>query len=192
MIQDLYRFVKESALSGRIVFLEDYDMNVARHLVQGVDVWLNTPRRPMEASGTSGEKAGLNGVLNFSVLDGWWREGYNGENGWAIGGDADYDDPEAQDAADAEVAVRHAGTVDRAVVLRRRCAHGHFVRLDAHGERIDSHHCAHVQHGAHVERIHHRDVRAGGDWAKSPKSKRDAAPADTTEAWGHGVIVSTL
>ena len=103
VIQDLYRFVKESAHSGRIVFLENYDMDVARHMVQGVDVWLNTPRRPLEASGTSGEKAGLNGVLNFSVLDGWWREGYNGENGWAIGGDADYDDPEAQDAADAEV-----------------------------------------------------------------------------------------
>jgi starch phosphorylase len=103
VIQELYRFVKESSLNGRVVFLEDYDMNVARHLVQGVDVWLNTPRRPMEASGTSGEKAGLNGVLNFSVLDGWWREGYNGENGWAIGGDTDYDDPEAQDAADAEV-----------------------------------------------------------------------------------------
>ncbi len=102
VIQDLYRFVKESSLSGRMVFLENYDIDVARHLVQGVDVWMNTPRRPLEASGTSGEKAGLNGVLNFSVLDGWWREGYNGENGWAIGSDADYDDPEAQDAVDAE------------------------------------------------------------------------------------------
>ena len=102
VIQDLYRFIKESSLSGRLVFLEDYDMNVARHLVQGVDVWMNTPRRPQEASGTSGEKAGLNGVLNFSILDGWWREGYNGENGWAIGSDADYGDQEAQDAADAE------------------------------------------------------------------------------------------
>ena len=102
VIQDLYRFIKESALSGRVVFLEDYDINVARHLVQGVDVWMNTPRRPLEASGTSGEKAGLNGVLNFSVLDGWWREGYNGENGWSIGGDTDYADAEAQDAADAE------------------------------------------------------------------------------------------
>jgi starch phosphorylase len=113
VVQDLYRFVKESSLSGRIVFLEDYDMDVARHLVQGVDVWLNTPRRPMEASGTSGEKAGLNGVLNFSVLDGWWREGYNGENGWAIGGDTDYDDPEAQDAADAEVLF---DTLEQAIV----------------------------------------------------------------------------
>ncbi len=102
VIQDLYRFIKEYSLSGRLVFIEDYDVNVARHLVQGVDVWLNTPRRPFEASGTSGQKAALNGILNFSVLDGWWREGYNGENGWAIGGDTDYADPEAQDAADAE------------------------------------------------------------------------------------------
>jgi len=85
-----------------LVFLEDYDMNVARYLVQGVDVWLNTPRRPMEASGTSGMKAGLNGALNFSVLDGWWRESYNGRNGWAIGEDRDPIAPELQDPADAE------------------------------------------------------------------------------------------
>jgi starch phosphorylase len=77
-------------------------MNLARYLVQGVDVWLNTPRRPNEASGTSGQKAALNGVLNFSVLDGWWPEGYNGENGWAIGEDTDYDNPDLQDEADAE------------------------------------------------------------------------------------------
>ncbi len=113
VIQDLYRFIKESALSGRFVFLEDYDMNVARHMVQGVDVWMNTPRRPLEASGTSGEKAGLNGALNFSVLDGWWREGYNGENGWAIGSDTDYDDSEAQDAADAEALF---DTLEQAIV----------------------------------------------------------------------------
>jgi starch phosphorylase len=80
--------------------LEDYDMNLGRHLTQGVDVWLNTPRRPNEASGTSGQKAALNGVLNFSVLDGWWREGYNGKNGWAIGEDKEYDDPHLQDAED--------------------------------------------------------------------------------------------
>jgi len=77
-------------------------MNLARYLIQGVDVWLNTPRRPNEASGTSGQKAALNGVLNFSILDGWWREGYNGQNGWAIGQDTRYDDPEMQDEADAE------------------------------------------------------------------------------------------
>jgi len=77
-------------------------MNVARYLVQGVDVWLNTPRRPMEASGTSGMKAGLNGVLNFSILDGWWREAYNGKNGWAIGEDKDPAAPEVQDPSDAQ------------------------------------------------------------------------------------------
>jgi starch phosphorylase len=102
MIQQIYRTVKKAETSGRLVFLEDYDMNVARYLVQGVDVWLNTPRRPMEASGTSGMKAALNGALNFSVLDGWWREAYNGKNGWAIGEDKDPDIPEIQDEADAE------------------------------------------------------------------------------------------
>jgi starch phosphorylase len=72
-------------MAARIAFLEDYDMNVSRYLVRGVDVWLNTPRRPREASGTSGQKAALNGVPNLSVLDGWWAEGYNGCNGWPIG-----------------------------------------------------------------------------------------------------------
>ncbi len=102
LIQQVYRSVKDSRMGGRLVFLEDYDMNVARYLVQGVDVWMNTPRRPNEASGTSGEKAAMNGVLNFSVLDGWWREGFNGENGWAIGTDTDMDDNGQQDAVDAE------------------------------------------------------------------------------------------
>jgi starch phosphorylase len=102
LIQDVYRAVKRPDSGGRLVFLEDYDMNLARYLIQGVDVWLNTPRRPNEASGTSGQKAALNGVLNFSILDGWWREGYNGQNGWAIGQDSMYDDPEMQDEADAE------------------------------------------------------------------------------------------
>ncbi|MFN3742768.1 MAG: alpha-glucan family phosphorylase [Anaerolineales bacterium] len=102
LIQQIYRQVKRAETAGRLVFLEDYDINLARYLVQGVDLWLNTPRRPMEASGTSGMKAALNGVLNCSVLDGWWREAYNGRNGWAIGDDRDYDSPEAQDAADAQ------------------------------------------------------------------------------------------
>jgi starch phosphorylase len=100
LIQEVYRSVKRPDAGGRLVFLEEYNMNVARFLVQGVDVWLNTPRRPNEASGTSGEKAALNGVLNFSVLDGWWREGYNGKNGWAIGDDRDYENSEQQDTVD--------------------------------------------------------------------------------------------
>jgi starch phosphorylase len=102
LIQEVYRAVKRAENGGRLVFLEDYDMNLARYLVQGVDVWMNTPRRPNEASGTSGQKAAINGVLNFSVMDGWWREGFNGRNGWAIGEDADIADANLQDEADAE------------------------------------------------------------------------------------------
>ena len=87
LIQEIYRIVKDSRNGGRLVFLEDYDINLARYLVQGVDVWLNTPMKPNEASGTSGMKAAMNGVVNLSILDGWWREAYNGMNGWAIGQD---------------------------------------------------------------------------------------------------------
>jgi len=102
LIQELYRTVKNADTAGRMVFIEDYDMNVARFLVQGVDVWMNTPRRPYEASGTSGMKAAMNGAPNFSVLDGWWREAWNGENGWAIGEDKQLNDPEEQDRLDCE------------------------------------------------------------------------------------------
>jgi starch phosphorylase len=102
LIQQVYRTVKKAETGGRIIFLEDYDMNLARYLVQGVDVWMNTPRRPMEASGTSGMKAAVNGVLNFSVLDGWWREAFNGHNGWSIGEEKEYESNHEQDAADAE------------------------------------------------------------------------------------------
>ncbi len=102
-IRQVVRFAESPELLGHISFVEDYDILIARHLVQGVDVWTNTPRRPLEASGTSGEKAGLNGLPNLSVLDGWWREGYvAGKNGWAIGADQAWNDVGAQDAADAE------------------------------------------------------------------------------------------
>jgi len=87
--------------AGRVAFIEDYDINVCRHLVQGVDVWLNTPRRPLEASGTSGQKAVLNGVLHLSVLDGWWAEAYDGTNGFAIGRGTHHADPQVTDARDA-------------------------------------------------------------------------------------------
>ncbi len=85
LIQDIIQFIREEGAQHRIVFLEDYDMNIARHLVQGVDVWLNNPRRPMEASGTSGMKVVPNGGLNCSILDGWWAEGHQNGVGWAIG-----------------------------------------------------------------------------------------------------------
>jgi starch phosphorylase len=103
VIQLVVDFAREPAAAGRVVFLEDYEMTLARRLVQGVDVWLNTPRRPLEASGTSGMKAALNGVLNCSILDGWWAEAYSPTCGFAIEGRAREDADEAeQDEADAE------------------------------------------------------------------------------------------
>ncbi|HVQ21977.1 MAG TPA: alpha-glucan family phosphorylase, partial [Candidatus Saccharimonadia bacterium] len=101
VIRDIFERTQAPRLAGRAFILEDYDMRIARYLVQGVDVWLNNPRRPLEASGTSGMKAAANGIVNVSVLDGWWDEGWNGTNGWAIGGRETLDDEEAQDAADA-------------------------------------------------------------------------------------------
>ncbi|MCZ8513785.1 alpha-glucan family phosphorylase [Paenibacillus filicis] len=98
LIREIYRVSQQDRFRGKIVLLENYDMNLARCLVQGVDVWLNNPRRPYEASGTSGQKAALNGVINFSVLDGWWEEGYDGSNGWAIEGrnEADWESQERE------------------------------------------------------------------------------------------------
>jgi starch phosphorylase len=94
LIQQLVQFAQDPTVRSRIVFLEDYDMALARTMIQGVDVWLNTPRRPQEASGTSGMKAAANGVLNCSILDGWWDEAWDHNNGWAILGDENYEDPE--------------------------------------------------------------------------------------------------
>ena len=99
-IQHIIHLGKYSDLQGHLVFIENYDMHVARQMVSGCDVWLNTPRRPLEASGTSGMKAGCHGCLNFSILDGWWREGYDGTNGFAIGEDAHADSVEEQDRTD--------------------------------------------------------------------------------------------
>jgi starch phosphorylase len=92
---------QQPEFARKVVFLENYDMNIARHLISGVDLWMNTPRRPREASGTSGQKAALSGVPTFSILDGWWEEGYNGSNGWAIGENREYKDLATQDEADA-------------------------------------------------------------------------------------------
>jgi starch phosphorylase len=101
IIRQIYEESRSPDFNGKIVFIENYDMILSRRLVSGVDVWLNSPRRPKEASGTSGMKAAINGVLNLSVLDGWWREGYDGDNGWAIGEEKEYDSTEEQDVADA-------------------------------------------------------------------------------------------
>ena len=104
-IQRIYEYSQQEGFAGKVVFLEGYDMQIGRMLVSGCDIWLNNPRRPLEASGTSGQKIAAHGGLNLSVLDGWWPEGYNGDNGWAIGpeptGDYGTEDPERQDREDA-------------------------------------------------------------------------------------------
>lgn len=97
LIKNIAEICRREEFRDHIVFLEDYDINVARYMVQGVDVWLNNPRRPLEASGTSGMKVPTNGGLNFSILDGWWDEAYDGQNGWAIGNREEYTDLEYQD-----------------------------------------------------------------------------------------------
>ena len=104
--QDLIRYIHQISMmpqfKGKIFLLENYNIAMSRYLISGVDVWLNNPRRPMEASGTSGQKASVNGVINFSVLDGWWAEGYTQNNGWTIGSNQEYDSYEAQDQADSQ------------------------------------------------------------------------------------------
>jgi len=102
IIKEIVHFSRRDDVQSRIVFLEDYDMTMSRYMTSGSDVWLNTPRRPLEASGTSGMKAGMNGVLNCSVLDGWWAEGYSAENGWAVGKGEEYADTELQDEVESK------------------------------------------------------------------------------------------
>ena len=92
ILQAVYHFTREPRFEGRVAFLEDYDLRVAQTLVRGVDLWLNLPKVPLEASGTSGMKAALNGVPQLSTVDGWWAEGFDGNNGWAIRADTDTDD----------------------------------------------------------------------------------------------------
>jgi starch phosphorylase len=100
LIRQVVQFSRRPGMRNRMVFLENYDINLARYLVQGVDVWLNTPRRPLEACGTSGMKAAVNGVLNLSILDGWWAEAYSSECGWSIGSGEEYSDHSYQDAVE--------------------------------------------------------------------------------------------
>ncbi|TVQ22973.1 MAG: glycosyltransferase family 1 protein [Spirochaetaceae bacterium] len=103
LIKDIVHFAQQPELRSRIVFVENYDMGIAKYLVSGADLWMNTPRRPMEASGTSGMKAAINGVLNCSILDGWWAEGYTPDVGWAIGSGEYYEDEEEQDEVESKL-----------------------------------------------------------------------------------------
>ncbi len=106
VLQGIYRRAVDPHFGGRVAFVDDYDLHVAHYLVQGCDLWLNNPRKPLEASGTSGMKASANGALNLSIGDGWWAEGYDATNGWLIDPGITLDDPDAQDAADADALYR--------------------------------------------------------------------------------------
>ena len=120
----------------RLVFVEDYDINVCRHLVQGVDVWLNNPRRPLEASGTSGQKVVLNGGLNLSVLDGWWAEAYDGSNGFAIGRGTSHVSDEVTDRRDAIATLRDARATGHSDLLRSRCRRV-AAEVDSDDDQLD-------------------------------------------------------
>jgi starch phosphorylase len=101
-MQRVFRRALDPIFGGRVAFIDDYDLHVAHLLVQGCDVWLNNPRKPLEASGTSGMKASINGVPHLSIGDGWWAEGYTGDNGWLIDGHTSSDNHDVADTADAE------------------------------------------------------------------------------------------
>jgi starch phosphorylase len=126
VIQDIFGRSRSPRLRGRVFIMEDYDIRIGRFLVQGVDVWLNNPRRPLEASGTSGMKASANGIPNLSVLDGWWDEGWTGDNGWAIGGRDTNPDEGAQDWADAQDLYR---------ILQQELIPAYYDRTDGLPER---------------------------------------------------------
>ena len=102
LISAIQMLSQDPRFVGKILFIEDYDMAVGRAMTRGVDVWLNNPRRPLEASGTSGQKAAMNGILNLSILDGWWPEGFDGDNGWAIGSGVNMSASDTADDADAD------------------------------------------------------------------------------------------
>jgi glycogen phosphorylase len=184
LIARIHNLSKEPRFAGRILFVEDYDMEIGRHLTRGVDVWLNTPRRPLEASGTSGQKAAMNGILNLSVLDGWWPEGYDGRNGWSVGTGRNYEDEERADAADADALY---------ALLEREVVPGYYDR-DADGVPITWMRRSAAAIASVAPRFNaQRMVR---DYAASyyvPMSRRslalahDAASATDLAAWRRGV-----
>ena len=151
------------------MFIENYDMHVARQMVSGCDVWLNKPRRPLEASGTSGMKAGCHGCLNLSILDGWWREGYDGTNGFAIGEDAHADSVEEQDRVDS--ANLYKVLTEEVIPL--------FYQRDAQGipRAVSQTDCFSGRHGAaraagRAPVLFAAAGRADSCWATAPRSKK--------------------
>ncbi len=155
--------MRDPQFANKFVFVEDYDINVGRHFVQGVDVWLNNPRRPLEASGTSGQKVVLNGGLNLSVLDGWWAEAYDGLNGFAIGTGRTHSDMNVHDTRDGEDLYRTLARGGDSSLLRAR-PRWIAARLDQAHEARDSHARLAIQRRPHGDGLHAEMLRPRGGW----------------------------
>ena len=160
-LQQIYRRALDPKFGGRIGFVDDYDLHVAHFLVQGCDVWLNNPRKPLEASGTSGMKAAINGTPHMSIGDGWWAEGFTGENGWLIEGPRRSERPRRAGLGRRAGAVRADRGAARADVLRPRRAR-HPAPLAADRQAVDPHGAARLQRAPDGEGIRARHVSAGG------------------------------
>jgi len=160
VLQRIARLTRDPRFAGRLVFVEDYDINTCRHFVQGVDVWLNNPRRPLEASGTSGQKVVLNGGLNLSILDGWWAEAYEGDNGFAIGEGYTQVDTQACDRRDGESLFRVL--CDEVALLLHSRPRRPAARVDQAHEACNSHTRLAVQRQPHGDRLRDQVLRAGG------------------------------
>ncbi len=159
-LQRVYKRALDPQFGGRIAFVDDYDLHVAHFLVQGCDVWLNNPRKPLEASGTSGMKAAINGVPHLSIGDGWWAEGFTGANGWVIDGGAPADNPGRGRRRGCRRALPPARGRGRAGLLRPR-PRERAAPLDRDGQGSDPHGGAAVLGAAHGQGIRAADVRAG-------------------------------
>ena len=161
ILQQIARLMRDPRFAGKVLFVEDYDINVGRHLVQGVDVWLNNPRRPLEACGTSGQKVVLNGGLNLSVLDGWWAEAYDGQNGFAIGSGETHTATDMHDVRDGEALVKRAPRRSHPALLRprpRRAA----ARVDRADEARDPHARLALQRRPHGDGLRPQVLHPGG------------------------------
>ncbi len=171
LIKEVYQFSRDAGLENRLVFLEDYDTYIARRLVQGVDLWLNNPLRPLEASGTSGMKLPPNGGLNLSVLDGWWRESYNGKNGWAIGAEIEGGTRGISKLRRHREPVSTSRKPDRSTLLReaRWQIADRVVAVDA---RIDPECYAGFQHASHGAGIHRAPLSSGGESARRIRARQ--------------------
>ena len=161
LLREIAQLTRDPRFAGKLVFVEDYDINVGRHLVQGVDVWINNPRRPLEACGTSGQKIVLNGGLNLSILDGWWAEAYDGVNGFAIGMGETHTSIDVHDRARRRIVARGPARRRRAAVLQPGSGRP-AARVDRARQTRDPHARLALQRRPHGQGLPAQDLHPGG------------------------------